>query len=252
MDAKENGLPEAQMAFDFPETSEGVRRTREVDVEENRVETVGAGALSDVELVSLMVGAGERVGEEGTIAERLLAEAGSIHRLVSWTAADFRRLKGIGQGRAGLLVAAFELARRALCRPVEEKPLMKSAEAVASYLKPYAAGLEVEKLWALCLNRKNRLIKCVEISSGTATNAPAHPREFFRAIIQMDACGAMAAHNHVSGDPSPSSADIEVTRVLRSAAKAVDIDFFDHVVVGRVTADPLAKGWYSFRDAGMI
>jgi DNA repair protein RadC len=110
----------------------------------------------------------------------------------------------------------------------------------------------VEKFWVLCLNRKNRLIKCLEITSGTATAALAHPREVFRAGIKHGATAMICAHNHPSGDPAPSRADIQITRQLRDAARTVDIDLLDHVIVGRAEADPAGRGYYSFREAGLI
>jgi DNA repair protein RadC len=104
----------------------------------------------------------------------------------------------------------------------------------------------------LCLNRKNRLIKRVEITSGTATAALAHPREVFRAAIRESASAVICAHNHPSGDPAPSAPDVQVTRQLREAAKAVDIELLDHVIVGRAAADPQGRGYFSFREAGML
>ncbi|MGH7944543.1 MAG: JAB domain-containing protein, partial [Opitutaceae bacterium] len=95
-------------------------------------------------------------------------------------------------------------------------------------------------------------IKRVEISSGTATAALAHPREVFRAAVRESAASIICAHNHPSGDPAPSAPDLHVTRQLREAAKAVDIELLDHVIVGRTGSDPAGKGYFSFREAGML
>jgi DNA repair protein RadC len=130
--------------------------------------------------------------------------------------------------------------------------VLNRPELIAEYLAPYAKGLEVEKFWVLCLNRKNRLKKLVEVTSGTATGSLVHPREAFRAAIQHGATAVVCAHNHPSGDPAPSSADIQVTRRLREAAVAIDIELIDHVVVGEKTADPANRGFYSFREAGLL
>jgi DNA repair protein RadC len=92
----------------------------------------------------------------------------------------------------------------------------------------------------------------VEVTSGTATSALAHPREVFRAAIRESASALVCAHNHPSGDPSPSGADIQITHLLREAAKTVEITLLDHVILGRIGADPLARGFYSFREAGLI
>jgi DNA repair protein RadC len=149
-------------------------------------------------------------------------------------------------------VAIMEIARRVIGRPSEEGPVLNKAELVAEYLRPQTVGLDVEKFWVLCLNRKNRLMKRVEVTSGTATATLAHPREVFRAAIRESACSLVCAHSHPSGDPASSSADVEITRLLREASKTVEITLLDHVIVGRVGADPLGKGYFSFREAGLL
>jgi DNA repair protein RadC len=165
---------------------------------------------------------------------------------------DFERLKGIGRAKARQLAALVEIARR-MMRPITEEPiLMHRPELIAEYFRPIIQGLEIEKFWVACLNRKNRLKKLVEVTSGTATSTLAHPREVFRAAIREGATTVMCVHNHPSGDPSPSGADMQVTRQLREASKTVDIDLLDHVIVGRAGADPTGQGWYSFRASGLL
>jgi DNA repair protein RadC len=133
-----------------------------------------------------------------------------------------------------------------------EEEVLNRPELIHAHFKDQIAGLAVEKFWVLCLNRKNRLLKQVEVTSGTATSSLAHPREVFREAIRHGATAVVCVHNHPSGDPAPSAADVQVTRQLRDAAKAVDIDLLDHVIVGRAGADPQGRGYYSFREAGVI
>jgi DNA repair protein RadC len=123
---------------------------------------------------------------------------------------------------------------------------------VWSRVEPLAAGLTVEKCWVLCLNRRNRLLGLHEISSGTATSSLLHPREVFRQALRHAASAVIVAHNHPSGDPAPSHADRAVTRQLAEAGRVVGVELLDHVVVGRPEADPSAKGWFSFGEAGLI
>jgi len=239
----------------FPDDAPPANRLRSMAVGERpqeRLERFGAGALGDTELLALLLRSGTRGQDVVTLSARLLGEAGSMHGLLAWTEADFRRLKGIGRVKALQLVAVMEVARRVIGAKGGEAPLLNRADLVASHLGPIAAGLEVEKFWVLCLNRKNRLRKCVEVSSGTATAALAHPREVFRAAIREAASALVCAHNHPSGDPAPSSADLQMTRLLRDAAKTVEISLLDHVIIGRAGADPLGRGYYSFREAGMM
>lgn len=219
---------------------------------QQRFETYGVGALSDTELIALLIHTGIRGHSVLALASQLIAQAGSIAGLASWQPTDFQRLRGIGRGKARQLAALIEVGRRMMKEPANAAPKMDRPEVIADYLAPIARGLAIEKFWVLCLNRKNRLIRLVEVTSGTATSALAHPREVFRCAIQHGATAIVCAHNHPSGDPGASSADVQVTRQLREAAKAVDIELLDHVIVGEKSADPQARGYFSFREAGIL
>ena len=219
---------------------------------QERLEKFGAGSLSDTELLALLLRSGTRGHDVLTIATRLITEAGSLAGLIAWPAKDFCAVKGIGRVKAHQLVTVMEVARRVVGQPAGKTPLLSRADLVAAYFQPLVAGLEVEKFWVLCLNRKNRLIKRVEVTSGTATAALAHPREVFRTAIRESAAAVVCVHNHPSGDPAPSAPDLHVTRQLREAAKAVEISLLDHVIVGRSGSDPLGCGYYSFREGGFL
>jgi DNA repair protein RadC len=219
---------------------------------QERLERFGAAALSDTELLAMLLRSGSRGMNVLLLASRLIAEAGSLAGLIAWTEADYRRLKGIGHVKALQLMAVMEVARRVLGERQGEAPLLNRPELVFSYFQSIVTGLMVEKLWVLCLNRKNRLIKCVEVTSGTATGSLVHPREVFRSAIREAATTVICVHNHPSGDPAPSSADLQVTRRLREAATAVDIELVDHLILGTKASDPVGRGFYSFRDAGLL
>ena len=217
-----------------------------------RLETFGVHALSDTELLAVLLqgGAMRPVEAVGT-ASQLLAAAGSMAGLAAWQPADYRRLRGIGRSKGLQLAAMGEIARR-MMRPVVEQPLFGTVEAIADHFRPIAMGLEVEKFWVCCLNRKNRLIRRVELTSGTATATLAHPREVFRAAIREGATAIVCVHNHPSGDPTPSTADVQATKQLREASRLVDVALIDHVIIGRPAADPTGRGYFSFRSAGLI
>ena len=135
--------------------------------------------------------------------------------------------------------------------------LCNSPEAVAAYLQ---AAIEadpeydptVEHFFALFLNRKNRPIGFKEITRGTATSSLVHPREVFKPAICSSCSSIIVAHNHPSGDPSPSSADIQVTRQIREAGKVLGIELLDHVILGEREFDPRDTGFYSFKESGLI
>lgn len=222
------------------------------DRPQERLQRHGAAALSDSELLAMLLRSGTKGHDVLTLSNRLIGEAGSLAGLIQWRETDFKKLKGIGRIKALQLITVMEVARRVLAHAGPQMPLIDSADKAADFLRAHAHGLLVEKFWVLCLNRKNRLIKCTEITSGTANSTLAHPREVFREAIKESASAILCAHNHPSGDPTPSSADIKMTRQLRDASQTVDIAFVDHVVLGQSLADPSGLGYYSFREAGLI
>ena len=226
--------------------------TAEGERPQERLQRFGPQALGDAELLAMLLRSGTRGTDVLTLSGRLLGEAGSLAGLLAWREADFRHLRGIGRVKALQLVTVMELARRVLGQQEEDSPSLREADQIVRHLRPVTAGLEVEKFWVLCLNRRHRLLKRVEMTSGTANATLAHPREVFRIAVREGASAIACSHNHPSGDPTPSSADVEVTRMLREASRAVDIPLVDHVIVGQPGADPAGRGYYSFREAGMV
>ena len=134
--------------------------------------------------------------------------------------------------------------------PVEP---LNTPEKIVDYLRDaFERQPTVETLWLICLNRKNRPLGRTLITSGTLTGSLVHPREVFKPAVLSSAAAIVVAHNHPGGDPAPSSADLQVTRRLREAASAMDIELIDHVIVGLPEDDPAGKGYYSFRAAGLL
>ena len=219
---------------------------------QERLEKLGPGALSDTELLAMLLRSGSKGHNVLNVAQQLVSEAGSLAALVQWADTDFRRLKGIGRVKALQLITVMEIARRVLTNPGEVTAVFNRPELVLRHFQAQIAGLSVEKFWVLCLNRKNRLLKRVEVTSGTASSSLVHPREVFREAIREGALAVICVHNHPSGDPAPSSADIQITRQLRDAAKTVGIELLDHVIIGQKPRDPAGIGHYSFRVAGLI
>lgn len=235
------------------ETAPTLREMAPGERPQERLESLGAGALSDTELLAMLLRSGSKGMDVLKVAGALLAAAGSLAELLSWQAEDFRRVKGIGRVKALQLVTVLEIARRVVAQAAAREPeALMTPEAVFRHFQPIVAGLEVEKFWIVCLNRKYRLLKRVEITSGTATSSLAHPREVFREAIRAGASAIVAAHNHPSGDPAPSKADVDITRQLRDAAEVVGIELLDHVILGQPGADPLGHGYFSFKTAGLL
>lgn len=219
---------------------------------QERLEKHGPGALSDSELLAMLLRSGPKGLSVLGVSQQLITAAGSLAGLSRWREADFRRIKGIGRIKALQLITVMEIARRVMGTQAEPNPVLNRPELIHAWFRPTITGLAVEKFWVLCLNRKNRLIRSVEITSGTATSSLAHPREVFREAVHHGATAVVCVHNHPSGDPAPSAADVQVTRQLREAARTLDIDLLDHVIVGQPATDPRGTGYYSFREAGVI
>jgi DNA repair protein RadC len=137
----------------------------------------------------------------------------------------------------------FEVGGTALNKP----------ELVYEYMKDTLEIYPMQEVFhVILLNRKNRPLGRVAVTMGTASSALAHPREVYRPAIVGGASGIICAHNHPSGDPAPSAPDLHVTRQLREAAKTVDIELLDHVILGRRECDPAGLGYFSFRSAGLL
>jgi DNA repair protein RadC len=137
----------------------------------------------------------------------------------------------------------------------EDKPEEKlnQPDLIASYMADaFELNPAQESFWVIFLNRKNYPMGRLMVTLGTATSSLFHPREVFRGAILAGATAIICAHNHPSGDPAPSQADLHATRILREASKVVDIELLDHVICGDITIDPMHKGYYSFREAGVL
>tara|TARA_R100000027_G_scaffold67619_1_gene67242 strand:+ start:30769 stop:31482 length:714 start_codon:yes stop_codon:yes gene_type:complete len=220
---------------------------------QERMEQYGAGALSDAELLAILVRSGTAGHDVMKVAGEMIRRAGSIAHLVRWTVADFQRIRGVGRVKALQLAAIMEVARRAILQTDRDKPtVFDDPEKVFNFYQPVAAGLDVEIFWVLVLNRKNHLIRSIEVTRGIADASLVHPREVYREVIREGGSAAIVAHNHPSGDPAPSAADVRVTRQLREAANVLSISLLDHIVVGSKAADPAGVGYYSFADAGIL
>lgn len=138
---------------------------------------------------------------------------------------------------------------------VQSGPLMvvDSPERVFQYMESaFDPDPTVEWFFVIMLNRKNRAIGRVAVTKGTATASLVHPREVFRPAVLCNASSVIAVHNHPSGDPTPSQADIRATRQLKEASRTIQIDLLDHIIVGEKEADPTNTGYYSFAEAGLL
>jgi DNA repair protein RadC len=218
-----------------------------------KFDRLGPENLAEADLLALIL----RTGTAGTnvveLANSLLIQYGSLSALSQASAAELQKdFPGIGKEKAKQVKAALEIGRRLVQENVGERPRIVSPEEVAAVLRERARGLDREVFWVLLLDIKNRLIcpPC-EVSKGTLNSSLVHPREIFKPAIQHSAANVILAHNHPSGDPSPSSNDIKITRKLIESGQTMEINVLDHVIIGRRTADDSAD-FFSLREAGLV
>ena len=186
------------------------------------------------------------------IADDIINQSDSLFGLLKWDASDFQRIQGIGKIKALQLSTQIEIAKRMMQSKRSSQIFLDEPQKVWDYLYPEVRTDTVEKVWVLCLDRKNKLIRAEPITSGTASGSLVHPREVFRPAIRHGASSIILAHNHPSGDPTPSSADLKVTKKILEASKAVDLSMLDHVIIGEPDSCPQSLGFYSFSDEGLL
>lgn len=214
-----------------------------------RLAALGAEALQDGELVAILLRTGMQGRSAVQIATELIQRFGSLHHLAGARLEDLRSVKGVGHDKAVTLRAAFALAHRMARELQREAPMLDAPECVANLLREEARHCEVEAFQVILLNTRRRLIRVEKISQGTLDTILVHPREVFRAAIAANASAVILAHNHPSGDPTPSESDIKVTRDLIRAGQLLKIEVLDHVILGRGT-ERSAKDFVSLRELG--
>jgi DNA repair protein RadC len=214
-----------------------------------RLAAHGADKLSNAELIAIVLRTGMKGMSAIHIAEQLLRQFGTLQKLANASLDDLRKVKGIGRDKAVALKAAFTLARNMARELRHESPVLDTPERIADLLREDNRGYEVESFQVVLLNTRRKLIRVEQISQGTLDTLLVHPREVFKAAIAANAAAIIIAHNHPSGDPTPSEADIKVTRDLIRAGQLLKIDVLDHVILGHATA-ARSKDWASLRELG--
>ena len=209
----------------------------------------GADKLSNAELIAILLRTGMKGMSAIHIAEQLLKQFGTLQNLANGSLDDLRKVKGIGRDKAVALKAAFTLARNMARELRHESPVLDTPERIADLLREDNRAFEVEHFQVVLVNTRRKLIRVEPISQGTLDSLLVHPREVFKAAIAANAAAIVIVHNHPSGDPTPSEADIKVTRDLIRAGQLLKIEVVDHVIIGRATAER-AKDYASLRELG--
>jgi len=231
--------------------AEGLRLKDQPVSERPRERLVACGpeALTPAELIAILLRTGLKGANVVEIGRRLLVKCRSLDALARATVDVLKREAGVGPDKAATLVAAFALARRMEKERLDESPILDTPETVVSFLRETNRVKSVEEFQVLLLNTRKRLIRADVISHGLLDTILVHPRDVFKSAIAANASAIILVHNHPSGDPMPSDADVKVTRDLIRAGQLLKIEVVDHIVIGTATKDR-AKDYASLRELG--
>ncbi|HUK82500.1 MAG TPA: DNA repair protein RadC [Verrucomicrobiae bacterium] len=213
-----------------------------------RLQRHGASALSDAELIAILLRTGVKGQSAVQLAQELLKNH-SLSELVSVPLEALAKTRGVGRTKAIQLKAAFELAAR-LSRPREHTSVSTPAEAVAA-VGNEMRSLDREEFRVLLLNTKNGLIRVAQVSRGSLNASIVEPREVFKDAIAASAASMILTHNHPSGDPTPSSEDIAITKRLVKAGELLNIAVLDHIILGQRTTGR-EQDYVSLKELGLM
>lgn len=206
----------------------------------------GTSALSDAELVAILIGSGTANLSAVDVAKKVLLQGNNnINDLAKLSVKDLMKIKGIGEAKAITIVAALELGRRRKETEPEEKPKINSSKDAFDLLKGDLMDLHHEEFWVLLLNRANRVIKKKRISEGGVSGTVADPKIIYKMALEDLASGIVVAHNHPSGNLTPSQSDIDLTKKLKEAGKFLEVQLLDHLIIA-------GQKYCSFADDGLL
>ncbi len=210
-----------------------IREMPEAERPREKIFSSGVSSLSNTELVAVLIGSGTKHSSALDLAARVLAaDRSGILFLRDASLEELCTVKGIGTARAAVLLAAAELGRRIMTAPRKRKISVSTPEDTAAIFMEDMRYLKKEHFRVLLLNVKNEIISVGDVSVGSISSSEAHPREVFAEAVRRGAANVILIHNHPSGTPAPSRADIELTKRLYEAGVILGIQVLDHIIIG--------------------
>ncbi|MBW2938757.1 DNA repair protein RadC [Aureisphaera sp. CAU 1614] len=227
-------------------TSFSIKSWNEDDRPREKLLLKGRAALSDAELVAILIGSGSRDESAVSLSQRILASAdNNLSELGKLSIQDLMQFKGIGEAKAITIAAALELGRRRRGEEALQKKKITSSLSVFELMQPIIGDLAHEEFWIVYLNNSNKVLQTTQLSKGGMTGTVVDVRLVFKNAIQLGAVAVILAHNHPSGTLKPSQADIQLTKKLKTAGESLDIKVLDHLIVTE-------KAYFSFADEQML
>lgn len=209
----------------------------------------GASSLKVSELLAILIRTGMKGTSAVALSEQLLSRYRTLDHLARVSARELAKIKGLGMAKAVQLKAAFELGVRLSRSRALEQPV-ETPQDVQRLLGEEMRQLPHESLRVLVVNTRLKLVAVEELSRGTINETVAHPRDILRHALLHRAYGIILVHNHPSGDPAPSPADLDFTLGLKEAAQLLQVYFIDHIILG--SASDVDRGYYSFKETGYL
>jgi DNA repair protein RadC len=206
----------------------------------------GPAALSNAELIAILIGSGNNEESAVDLSKRIMNEVNdNFAELARLTISDLQKYKGIGEAKAITIAAALELGRRRGTSVLNEKPQVKDSKTAYILFQKELGDLNYENFCVLLLNRANKVVKTVRISDGGITGTVVDQRKVFKIALDNNATSIILGHNHPSGQLTPSTADIDLTKKMKAAGETLDLPVLDHIIVGD-------GNYYSFADEGIM
>lgn len=228
------------------ESSFSIREWNENDRPREKLLAKGKNALTDAELVAILIGSGNKDESAVALSKRILGSVDhQIHALGKLSIKQLMKFKGIGEAKAISIVAGLELGRRRGEEDIPKVTKITCSKDVFTLLYPMIGDLEHEEFWVLYLNNSNRVLQKKQISIGGKTGTLVDPRIVYKSALEFDATAIILAHNHPSGSLRPSRSDKELTEKLKLAGSSLDIKLLDHLIVTE-------KHYFSFADEGVM
>jgi DNA repair protein RadC len=206
----------------------------------------GTSALSEAELVAILIGSGTTKTSAVELAKKvLILSNNNLNELARLGVKDLMKIKGIGEAKAITIVAALELGRRRKAQDMEEKPKISGSKDAFDLIQGDLMDLPHEEFWVLLLNRMHQVVKKKRVSEGGVSGTVADPKIIYKLALEDLASGVIVAHNHPSGNLKPSQSDIDLTRKLKEAGRMLEIQLLGHLIIAN-------RNYFSFADEGLI
>jgi DNA repair protein RadC len=206
----------------------------------------GKSALSDSELLAIILGSGNTQESAVDLSRRILKSVdNNWQKLSLLSIKDLMKFKGIGEAKAISVAAALEIGRRKASQEIPEKISIKSSAEAFAVFFPHLSDLRTEEFWVIFLNQKNQIIYKSQISKGGITGTIVDVRVLFKIALEHFATSIIVAHNHPTGNLKPSDADLKITRNIKNAGEILDIKLTDHLIIGE-------NAFFSFQDEGLL